>query len=291
MIESKTQTHNNWLTRGSAWLILLIASAAFLTPLVWMFATAAKPENQAASGAVSLLPKPPSIMPREVKENFTKVWHDPSINFPLYLRNTLIVAFLSVTGMVLSSAVVAYGFARVRWRGRGLLFGVLLATMMIPFPVLMAPLFVMFSRAGWVGTLKPLWVPAWFGGAFNIFLLRQFYMGIPRELDEAARMDGCSHWGIFWRVIVPLSRPALGVVALFHFIYVWNDFLAPLIFVTKRDQFTLALGLQLYQSKSGNTPWNLLMAASTMVMAPVLLLFMVAQQSFVKGISGDGLKE
>jgi multiple sugar transport system permease protein len=256
-----------------------------------MLATSVKPEAQAAGGGVSLLPDPPSLAAAQASENYASVWNDDSINFPLYLRNTLVVAFLSVTGMVISSAVVAYGFSRVEWRGRGFFFTIVLATMMIPFPVLMAPLFVLFSKAGWIGTLKPLWVPAWFGGAFNIFLLRQFYRGIPRELDEAARLDGCSHWGIFWRVILPLSRPALAVVALFHFIYVWNDFLAPLIFLTHRDQFTLALGLQLYQSKAGNTPWNLLMAASTMVMAPVLLLFMVTQQTFVRGVSGDGLKE
>jgi multiple sugar transport system permease protein len=277
--------------RPIAFVLLLLAAAAFLTPLVWMMATSAKPEAQAASGGISLLPSPPSIAPSQISENYGKVWGDDSINFPLYLRNTLVVAFLSVTGMVISSAVVAYGFSRVEWKGRGFFFTIVLATMMIPFPVLMAPLFVLFSKAGWIGTLKPLWVPAWFGGAFNIFLLRQFYRGIPKELDEAARIDGCSHWGIFWRVILPLSKPALAVVALFHFIYVWNDFLAPLIFLTHRDQFTLALGLQLYQSKAGNTPWNLLMAASTMVMGPVLLLFMVTQQTFVRGVSGAGLKE
>jgi multiple sugar transport system permease protein len=116
-------------------------------------------------------------------------------------------------------------------------------------------------------------------------------MGIPRELDEAARLDGCGHWGIFWRVVLPLSLPALSVVALFHFIYIWNDFLAPLIFLTHRDQFTLALGLQLYQSKAGNTPWNLLMAASTMVVAPVLLLFLLTQRLLIRGIASDGLKE
>jgi multiple sugar transport system permease protein len=274
-----------------AFLLLSIAALAFLTPLIWMIATSAKPETQAASGAISLLPDPPSIAPETAAHNYNAVWHDESINFPLYLRNTLIVAFLSVGGMVFSSAVVAYGFARIQWRGRGILFTLLLATMMIPFPVLMAPLFVLFSKLGWIGTLRPLWVPAWFGGAFNIFLLRQFFRGIPAELDEAARLDGCSHWGIFWRVILPLSKPALAVVALFHFIYVWNDFLAPLIFLQHREQFTLALGLQLYQSKAGNTPWNLLMAASTMVMAPVLLLFLVAQRSFVRGISTQGLKE
>ena len=129
------------------------------------------------------------------------------------------------------------------------------------------------------------------GGAFNIFLLRQFYMGLPRELDEAARIDGCSHWGIFWRIILPLSRPALAVVALFHFIYVWNDFLAPLIFLTHRDDFTLALGLQMYQSRAGNTPWNLLMAAGTMVVAPVLVLFFLTQRQFVRGIASGGGRE
>jgi multiple sugar transport system permease protein len=277
--------------RTIAFAVLSIAALIFLAPLIWMIATSAKPETQAASGAVSLLPDPPSIAPETAAQNYNAVWHDESINFPLYLRNTLIVAFLSVGGMVLSSAIVAYGFARINWRGRGTLFTLLLATMMIPFPVLMAPLFVLFSKLHWIGTLRPLWVPAWFGGAFNIFLLRQFFRGIPVELDEAARLDGCSHWGIFWRVILPLSKPALAVVALFHFIYVWNDFLAPLIFLQHREQFTLALGLQLYQSKAGNTPWNLLMAASTMVMAPVLLLFLITQRSFVKGISSEGLKE
>ncbi len=279
------------LQRTIAFTVLSLAALIFLAPLLWMIATSAKPETQAASGAISLLPDPPTIAPDSAAQNNKAVWNDESINFPLYLRNTLIVAFLSVGGMVLSSAVVAYGFARINWRGRGVLFTLLLATMMIPFPVLMAPLFVLFSKLHWIGTLRPLWVPAWFGGAFNIFLLRQFFRGIPVELDEAARLDGCSHWGIFWRVILPLSKPALAVVALFHFIYVWNDFLAPLIFLQHREQFTLALGLQLYQSKAGNTPWNLLMAASTMVMAPVLLLFLVTQRSFVKGISSEGLKE
>jgi multiple sugar transport system permease protein len=223
--------------------------------------------------------------------NYAAVWNDPSVTFPIYLRNTLIVASLSVVGMCLSSAIVAYGFSRIQWRGRTWMFALMLATMMIPFPVIMGPLYIIFSNLGWIGTLKPLWVPAWFGGAFNIFLLRQFYMQIPRELDEAATIDGCGHWGIFWRVILPLSTPALAVVALFHFMYVWNDFLAPLIFLTHRDQFTLALGLQLYQSKAGNTPWNLLMAASVLVTAPVLLLFMLTQRTLVSGISAGGVKE
>lgn len=288
--------------RWVAFAILLGFAAAFLLPLAWMVSTSIKPESQAASEKLRLLPDPPSNALEQSIDNYigrydqdgnlvqAGVLTDETINFPLYLRNTLIVATLSVVGMVLSSAIVAYGFARIEFRGRGLLFALMLATMMIPFPVLMAPLFIMYSEIGWIGTLKPLWVPAWFGTAFNIFLLRQFYRGIPRELDEAARIDGCGHWGIFWRVIVPLSKPALAVVALFHFLFVWNDFLGPLIFVTHRDQFTLALGLQLYQSKAGNTPWNLLMAASTMVAAPVLVLFLLTQRTLLTGISGEGIK-
>ena len=253
--------------------------------------TSIKPADQAASASLRILPDPAADTLKIAADNYTKVWTDESVQFPLYLRNTLIVAFLSVIGMTLSSAIVAYAFARIPFRGRGPLFAITIATMMIPFPIIMGPLFVIFSHLGWVGSLKPLWVPAWFGGAFNIFLLRQFYMGLPKELDEAARIDGCSHWGIFWRIIVPLSRPALAVVALFHFIYVWNDFLAPLIYLTHRDQFTLALGLQMYQSRAGNTPWNLLMAAGTMVVAPVLVLFFLTQRQFVRGLTAGGGKE
>ncbi|MBC7833779.1 MAG: carbohydrate ABC transporter permease [Phycisphaerales bacterium] len=290
-----------WLRRT----LLAAGAALFLLPLVWMLTTSLKPAEQAASGRVTLLPWPitngvPDFgagigerlteAARQGAANYDAVWSDPSITFPIYLRNTLIVAALSVVGMTLSSAIVAYGLSRIRWRGRGMVLASVLVTMMIPFPVLMAPLYIVFRELGWIGSLKPLWVPAWFGGAFNIFLLRQFYMGLPRELDEAARIDGLGHWGTFWRVIVPLSRPALAVVALFHFIYVWNDFLAPLIFLTHREDFTLALGLQLYQSKAGLTPWNLLMAASSLVFLPVLILFLLAQRAFVQGVAAEGVK-
>ncbi len=271
-------------------LVLGSIALAFIMPLVWMVSTSAKPESQAASGRIALLPDPPSLLPATAADNYSRVWNDSTVQFPLYLRNTLIVASLSVVGMTFSSALVAYGLARIQWRGRGAVFVSVMATMMIPFPVLMAPLYLVFRELGWIGSLKPLWVPAWFGGAFNIFMLRQFFRGIPREIDEAARIDGCSHWGIFWRMILPLSRPALAVVALFHFIYVWNDFLGPLIFLTHRDQYTLALGLQLYQSQSGQTPWNLLMAASTLVVAPLLVLFVLTQRTFVQGGATEGLK-
>lgn len=281
--------------------IVALCALLFIAPLIWMFATSLKTSEQAASASLSLLPEaPPQSTGTDGKsrsrfsqagENYSSVWNDQTIRFPLYLRNTLIVAILGVCGMTLSSAVVAYGLSRVRWKGSALIFGTILVTMMIPFPVIMVPMYLVFRELGWIGTLKPLWVPSWFGGAFSIFLLRQFFMGIPKDLDEAARIDGMSHWSIFWRVIVPLSRPALAVVALFHFISVWNDFLAPMLFLTKTEQFTLALGLQMYQSKAGLTPWNLLMAASTLVVLPVIVLFAFAQRSLVRGIAAEGLKE
>ena len=269
---------------------LALLAIAFLAPLAWMLSTSIKPEVQAASGELHILPDPPSSTLAHAADNYSKVWTDRTIRFPLYLRNTLIVAVLGVVGMTLSSAVVAYGLSRIRWTGRGFVFFLILATMMIPFPVLMVPLYIIFRDLGWNNSLKPLWVPAWFGSAFNIFLLRQFFMTIPTQLDEAARLDGCSHWSIFWRVIMPLSKPALAVVALFHFIYVWNDFVGPLIFLTDRDQFTLALGLQLYQSQAGNTPWNLLMAASTIMISPLVVLFMLTQRTFVQSVATEGLK-
>ena len=287
MTKSPASPLRSWLLTA----MVAICALLFIAPLVWMFATSLKPETQAASASLSVLPDPPSSALQHARDNYSSVWNDQTIKFPLYLRNTLIVAVLGVTGMTLSSAVVAYGLSRVRWRGSALVFGTILVTMMIPFPVIMVPMYLVFRELGWIGTLKPLWVPAWFGGAFSIFLLRQFFMGIPKDLDEAARIDGMNHWSIFWRVIVPLSKPALAVVALFHFIAVWNDFLAPMLFLTKTEQFTLALGLQMYQSKAGLTPWNLLMAASTLVVLPVIVLFVLAQRSLVRGIAAEGLKE
>jgi multiple sugar transport system permease protein len=212
-------------------------------------------------------------------------------HFARYLANTLILCVLNVVGTVLSSAVVAYGFARLEWRGRDALFGLLLATMMIPFPVVMVPLYSLFRWLGWVGTLQPLWVGSFCAGAFNVFLLRQFFRTIPRDLSEAARIDGCSEFRIFWQIILPLCRPALVVVALFTFLGTWNDFLGPLIYLTDERDFTLALGLEAMKtSRSGATEWHFLMAASTLVILPVITLFLVAQRSFVEGIALTGSK-
>lgn len=264
----------------------------FATPLAWMFLTSVLRADQTVTGkdgtrpAIDLL-----ALPAQAASNYSNVWTDTAVDFPLYLRNTLLVTLLTVVGTLVSSSIVAYGLSRVQWKGRGVAFAMLLATMLVPFPVIMGPLYMLYKEFGWIGTFRPLWVPAWFGHGLSIFLLRQFFLSLPKELTEAARVDSCSHWSIFFRIILPISRPALAVVALLQFVFVWSDFLGPLIFLNDRDKFTLALGLSLYQSQAGNTPWNLLMAATTIVIAPVVIVFVLAQRALIDGIATQGLKE
>lgn len=210
--------------------------------------------------------------------------------FWLYTRNTLVLCFFTVTGTVISSAFAAYGFSRIQWRGRDKIFILALGTMMIPFPVVMVPLYCLYRTFGLVGTPHPLWIGSFFAGAFNVFLLRQFFLTIPRSLSEAARIDGCSEFDIFLRIILPMSKPALLVVALFQFMGTWNDFLGPLLFLTNQEDFTLALGLQFFQSQHGGTEWNYLMAASLLVVTPVIVLFLFTQKAFIEGISTTGVK-
>ncbi len=280
MYLKKTRTH----------LALIALGAAAIIPFLWTLSTSLK-TNQAA------VAYPPQWIPHPCRwKNYFDLFNTHEYHFLLWTRNSLFIAALVVAGTTLSSAIVAYGFAKIRFRGRGILFTVMLSTMMIPFPVLMVSLFIIFRWLGehtgmaWLGTFKPLWVPAWFGAAFNIFLLRQFFLTIPDELSEAARIDGCSEFGIFTRVILPLSKPALSVVALFAFLGVWNDFIGPLVYLQRADQFTLALGLQSFQSQLGGTSWNMLMAASVLVMLPVLVLFFLAQRTFIEGIATTGIK-
>ena len=228
-------------------------------------------------------------------ENFPQAvtYHSQELGYiPLlvYARNTIVVTILCVIGAVTSNALVAYSFARLKWPGRDLFFGLTLATMMIPFPVLMVPTFSLFRWLGWIGTFRPLWVPAVFGSAFSIFLLRQFFKTIPMELSEAAKIDGASEIRTFFSVIVPLARPALTVVAIFTFMGTWNDFLGPLIYLVDQKTFTLSLGLQAYQTQHGGTPWNLLMAATLLVILPLVIVFFFAQKVFIQGIATSGIK-
>ncbi|MCP4644519.1 MAG: carbohydrate ABC transporter permease [bacterium] len=262
---------------------LMTGSVLFLFPLVWMISTSLKPLDQT-------MRMPPEWFPDPVLwGNYLEAVR--YIPFFQYAQNTIVIAVLGTVGTVLSSALVAYGFSRIEWKWREPVFILLLATMMVPFPVTMVPLYGVFRQLHWIGTFRPLWIPAWFGAsAFNVFLLRQFFLTIPRDFSDAAYIDGCSEFGIFARVIVPLARPALAVVALFHFLYCWNDFLGPLLYLIDQDTFTLALGLQFFQSQQGGTPWNLLMAASTLVVSPIILLFFLTQRTFIQGITMGGLK-
>lgn len=278
------------LGRGVRAALMLAVGVVFVLPLVWMVSTSIKPEDQAMSAGLSLLPDPPTAAVAQAEENYRAVLTDETVDFPLFFRNTMIVVLLGVAGAMVSSVVVAFGLARVPMRGRRLVLAVTVGTMLIPFPMLMVPLFMLYSELGWIGTTLPLYAQFFFGNAFSIFLLHQFFRHLPKELDEAAQLDGCSSFQLFWYVTLPMSRTVLAVVGLLHFTYMWNDFLAPLVFLVNRDQWTVALGLQLYQSRAGQTPWSLLMAASVITVLPVLIVFVLANRMFSRGVTAGAVK-
>jgi multiple sugar transport system permease protein len=213
------------------------------------------------------------------------------VNFGRSFLNTMFVCVMTVVGVLISSLIVAYGFAFIDFKGRELLFKLTLATMMIPFPIVMVPAYLLYRKLGWVGTFKPLWVWSWFGSAFFIFLLRQFLLGLPKDLLDAARIDGCSELEILWHVVVPLSKAPLAVVALFQFLGTWKDFMGPLIYLNSKSQFTLSLSLQAFSSEHGGTPWHLLMAASTVFSLPLIVLFFLTIRTFIRSMTTTGLKE
>ena len=211
--------------------------------------------------------------------------------FKLYFLNTLRFALPTVVGAMVSNSLVAYGFARIRWPGRNLAFSLCLATMMIPFQVRMIPLYIFFSKIHWVNSYKPLIVPAFFGAPYFTFMLRQFFLTIPYELSDAARVDGCSELGIFFRIILPLAKPALAVVALLQFTSAWNNYLGPLIYLNRESLFPVALGIQQFQSMfQEKNLWPYMMAVSTVVVIPPIAIFFLTQRTFIEGISITGMK-
>lgn len=262
-------------------LVLLVLGLFFFLPFYWLVTTSLKSDPE-------VFALPPVWVPRHPQwGNFAgAVTYIP---FWMYLKNTLVICVLSVAGTVASSSLVAYSLARIRWQGREALFLVLMATMMLPGQVTMIPVFAIFRTLGWVDTMKPLVVPHFLGSAFFIFMLRQFFMTIPFELSEAARIDGCSEWDIYRRIIMPLSRPALATVGLFTFIGAWNDFTGPLLYLNDERKSTLSLGLQQFVSQHG-AEWQLLMAASTLMTIPIILIFFFAQRTFIQGIALSGIK-
>jgi multiple sugar transport system permease protein len=257
--------------------ILVVAALVFVFPMLWMISTSLKPIDE-------VLKLPPDFVPKTFAwGNYAEMARH--IPFGRYALNTLFVSALASIGTVLSSALVAYSFTRLEWPGQKAFFGLTLATMMVPYPVLMVPLYGVFKSLGWIGTLKPLFIPSFFGGAFNIFLLRQFFSRIPKTLPEAMSLDGASELRILWQIYVPLARPALAVVAFFQFIYSWNDFLGPLLYLSDQSTFTLPLGLHAFQSRFGGASQHLLMAASVLTTLPIVVLFFFLQKSFLQGIT------
>lgn len=212
------------------------------------------------------------------------------IPFFQQLRNTVIICAVCVVGTLISCSMVAYGLSKIDWKGRNLLFMILLSTMMLPYQVIMVPVFAIFVWLGWVDTFLPLTVPAFLGNAFFIFLLRQFFMTIPKDLSEAARLDGCSEFDIYRRVIIPLSKPALAMVGLWTFMGAWNDFMGPLIYLVDESKYTLSLGLAMFLGQYGNE-YGMLMAVSTVVTVPIIVLFFFTQRTFIQGITLTGLKQ
>lgn len=272
----------------SKYVVLIILAASFILPLYWMVASALKNDAQVYT-------IPPIWIPRPAHwENFVEGW--TLYDYNRYLANTVFRYAIPVAlATTISSAFVAYGFSRIRWRGREIFFAILLATMMIPGQVTVVPIFIIFRKLGWIDSYRPLVVPALFGTAWNIFLMRQFFKGIPTELSEAAYIDGASELTVLFRVILPLSKPVLTVVALFTFMGAWNDYFGPLIYISRRENFPIALAIHQLRV-SYETPgmsagiYPYLMAISTIVTVPILIMYFFAQRTFIEQISLTGLK-
>jgi multiple sugar transport system permease protein len=264
--------------------VLVIGALIFALPFVWMIGTSLKTDLQIDDvNSISRM-----LIPDPIQwSNYFKAL--TYISFFRYLWNTVYITLMSIIGITFSCSLVAYSFARLRWPGRDATFLILLSTMMLPAQVTMIPVFLIFTKLGWVNTLKPLWVPAFLGNAFFIFLLRQFFLTIPTDLEDAAKIDGCSYITIFFKIMVPLIRPAIATVIIFQFMGAWNDFLNPLIYINDKDLMTLSLGLQSFFNLH-STEWSKLMATSTMMTLPVVLLFFFAQKHFIQGITLTGIK-
>lgn len=262
---------------------LIVFGILFLMPFFWYISTAFKPPTQVYSIPPKWIPTPPTF------DNFVKGWQ--TLPFNIYMLNTLFLTAMATIGTLASSSLVAYGFARFRAKGKMVIFTILLSTMMLPAQITLIPTYMIYNWLRWLDTFLPLIVPTFLGtGAFYIFLLRQFFVSIPRELDEAAKIEGCGSFRVFISIILPLSKTALTTVFLFTIINVWNDFMNQLIYLSSDKNYTIAVGLQFFNSKYGPQQVNLLMAVSFATILPLLILFFLGQRYFVKGIVMTGIK-
>ncbi|MBO9599459.1 MAG: carbohydrate ABC transporter permease [Cohnella sp.] len=269
------------LAQFAVFALLCLFSLVLIFPLLWMVSTSLKAPYEVMSLDMKLIPD------RILWSNYVDVFE----KYPVmqYGWNSIYVTGMNIVGKLVSCTLVAYGFAKYKAPGKNLLFVLLLSSMMIPWAVTMVPLFILFKEIGWYDTFLPLWVPAFFGEAFSIFLLRQFIMGIPRELEEAAKIDGAGIIRVLWNVIVPNLKPALAVVAIFTFFNTWNDFLGPLIYLSDPDKATLQLGIQFLRTQF-NVEWQYMMAFSVLSLIPCLVVFFFGQRQIVEGITMTGIK-
>ncbi len=267
----------------ASFIALIVTTFLMLLPLFFMVSTSLKSSRE-------MLRFPPTFFPESWSfGNYMEIFD--TLQFGTLYKNSLLIAVVTVLGTLVSSALAAYGFARYRGRGNSFWFMLLLSTMMLPYPAIMVPQFILFSKLHWIDTFLPLIVPSFFGSAYNIFLLRQFFSTLPEELFDAGRIDGCSEFRMWYTIALPLSGPALATVAIFAFIYSWNDLLAPVLYLSSSDLFTLPIGMSsLTSSRFRIPPWHLLMVASVLAMVPIVTLFAIAQKQFVEGIVLTGLK-
>lgn len=263
--------------------VLIAMALLFLIPIWWLINSSLKPINEILTIPPIWWPQPPQW------DNYVKALTSPAFPFWDLLYNTLFYCVLATIGTVVSSSIVAYAFARMRFVGRDLLFGITLATLLLPGVVTLIPTYVLFQRMGMVGTYAPLIVPYFFGSAFNIFLLRQFMLTIPQELSDAAYVDGAGDFLILWRIMLPLVRPAVIVVAIFNFIYAWNDFLGPLLYLDDSTKYPFAIGLYAFRTRFA-LQWNLLTAAALSITIPLIVLFFLLQRYFIEGVTLTGVK-
>lgn len=282
----RTRRRSRMRSSGLLYILLIAGAVTFGFPFYWLVIGALKDQAQYNQF-------PPTWIPHPIDwSNFRTLFS--VLPFGQFLWNSVIVTSFVVIGTVVSSAFVGYAFARLRAPGRNILFALLLATIILPSEITIVPTFIIFAKLGWINTFKPLIVPAFFGDAFSIFLIRQFFQAIPRELDEAAMLDGANYFQIFWHIFVPNSWPVLGTVAIFSFINTWSDFFTPLIYLNNLDKMTAAVGLAFLNSEHGSGSSTLtlpvMLAGSLMVMAPMLLVFLLLQRYFVKAITLTGMK-
>lgn len=266
------------------WCLLVFGALTMIAPFLWMLSSSLKDQMTVFMYPPQWLPNPPHFT------NYTDVFVVKP--FHIYIRNTLYIVIMNEIAVLGAASFCAYGFSRLEFPGRSFWFGIVLGTMMLPGVILLVPTFVMFSQFGWVDTYLPFIIPAFFGGgAFNIFLLTQFFRTLPQELADAARIDGCGEVAIYARIILPLAKPALATVAVFTFLNGWNDFIGPLLYLSTNEKYTVAMGLALFRGALLQTRWDLLMAAAVTMTVPVLILFFFAQRYFVEGVVMTGLKD